>query len=62
MAERGVTSPQPDVVAGMRRLVAGLSVLEPNAEVRPEIRGQQTRFIVAATGDLLGAFTFTSDA
>ena len=66
MAERGVTSPKPEVVAFMRRLVAALSALSPTAAIRLEAQGDHARhharFIAAATGDLLGEFTFTHDA
>ena len=62
MAERGVTSPRAEIVTGMRRLVAGLSALDADAKVRLEIHGSHTRFISAATGELLGEFTFTNDA
>ena len=62
MAEDGVTSPRPEVVSGMRRLVAGLSALAPKAKVRLEIHGSHAQFIAAATGELLGEFTFTNDA
>lgn len=57
MAERGMTSTRPEIVSGMRRFVAALSALAPDATVQLEIHGQRTRFIAAATGELLGEFT-----
>lgn len=62
MAEDGVTSPRPEIVAGIRRLIANLSVQDPNAKVRLEHDGVRVRFIAAATGELLGEFHHTKDA
>jgi hypothetical protein len=62
MAERGVTSPPPHVVATMRRLVEAFSAMDPKAEVRVEIHEGRTRFIAVATGELLAEYSFTDDA
>ena len=62
MAERGVTHPKPEVVAGMRRLVAGLSAMSSEALVRFENHDGKWKFRVASTGDLLVEFDFTGDA
>jgi hypothetical protein len=61
MAERGTTHPKPEVVAGMRQLVAGLSALPSDALVRFENQNGKWRFRVASTGDLLVEFDFTDD-
>lgn len=62
MAERGVTSPPPDLVSSMRHLIAGLSAQPPDAGVRLEMEGNRTRFIAATTGELLGEFNHTNNA
>ncbi|WP_156346528.1 hypothetical protein [Verrucomicrobium spinosum] len=62
MAERGVTSPHPDIVTAMRQLTTSLSAQDPDAKVRLEIHGSRTRFIATATGELLGEFHHTDDA
>jgi len=62
MARKGTTHPKPEVVAGMRRLVAGLSAMPSDAKVRLEIRDGKTRFRKASTGDLLVEFDFKDDA
>lgn len=62
MAERSVTPTPPHVLAGMRRLVAGLSAQAPDAKVRLETDNSRFRFLAAATGELIGEFSITSDA
>lgn len=62
MAERGVTSPSPDMIPVMRRLVGVFSALDPKAEVRVETSGGHARFIAVATGELLAEYDFTNVA
>lgn len=62
MAERGVTSPPPQIVTAMRQLVTTLSAQDPTAKVRLEIDGGQVRFLAAATGDLLGELRLQNHA
>ncbi len=62
MVEKGTTHPKPEVVAGMKRLVAGLSAMPSDAGVRLEIQDGRTRFRAAGTGDLIAEFDFKDDA
>ena len=55
-AEEGITHPDPQIVAGAKRLVSGLSVLPPDTEVRLELQSERSRFLVAATGELIAEF------
>ena len=62
MAEKGTTHPKPEVIAGMKQLVASLSAMPPDAKVRLEIQDGKTRFRRASTSDLLVEFDFKDDA
>jgi hypothetical protein len=62
MAEKGTIHPKPEVVAGMRQLITGLSAMPSDAKVRLEIQDGKTRFRAASTGDLLVEFDFKDDA
>ena len=62
MAERGTIHPKTEVVAGMRRLVAGLSTLEPETRISLEIKPGWTLFKVAATGELVAKLEFNDKA
>ena len=57
-AEEGITHPAPQVVAGARRLVSGLSVLPPETPVRLELHSDHSRFLVAATGEVIAEIDF----
>lgn len=59
MAERGVIRPHAEVVDFMRRLVAGLEMMDPQANVKLETGGGWTRFSVAATDALIAEIDFT---
>ena len=62
MVEKGTIRPKPEVVAGMRQLVAGLSPLEPDARITLEIQPGWTLFKVAATGELVARIEFNEQA
>jgi hypothetical protein len=53
MVGKGTTHPKPEVVAGMRRLVTGLSEMRPDPMIGLEIRDGKLYFKDAATGKLV---------
>ena len=53
---------KPEVVAGMRRLVSGLSSLEPDTRIGLEIQPGWAFFKVAATGELVAKIEFNDKA
>jgi hypothetical protein len=57
-AEDGLIPRAPDVVAGMRRLVSGLSLLAPGVRIALEVQPLRTLFRVADTGELVGEVNF----
>jgi putative transposase len=61
MAEDGTTHPSADAVESMRRLVAALSAMEPNAPVRLEAVDSSARFIEPLTGQVLAEIRLAAD-
>ena len=58
MAERGVTHPEPEVVAGVRKLVAGLAAMPPDARVTLDAQPGKYIFKSTLTGDLIAEIDF----
>lgn len=55
-ADKGLTHPQPRVVAAARQLVAKLAEMPPEAKVRLERAGTRTVFKNVETGEVIGGF------
>jgi hypothetical protein len=62
MVESAITRPKPEVVAGMRRLLAELESMAPDSRVRCEAQSQRYQFISADTGDLTAEIKFDETA
>jgi hypothetical protein len=58
LVEKGLAKPQPEIIAGMKKLVAGLSEMQPDDMVGHEMQDGIVYFKVAATGDLIAEFPF----
>jgi hypothetical protein len=61
MAEVGTTNPPPNWVDFMRRLVANLESLDPNAEIHLEATPKRVCFSHASTGSILARFEGITD-
>lgn len=62
MAETGTTHPKKTVVAGIRRLVAGLETMEPDAKVETDALPGKYTFRNAVTGALIAEIEFDDRA
>jgi hypothetical protein len=58
MSERDVTHPTPEVVAGMKRLVAGLRLLDPEEGIHLDATDERAIFTRTATGKLVARIEF----
>jgi hypothetical protein len=61
MAQDGTTNPAPQWVDFMRRLIANLESLDPNAEIRLEATLKRVCFSHASTGSILAQFEGITD-
>jgi hypothetical protein len=61
MVDKGIMHPKPEVVAGMRRLVTGLSAMQPDAKIILENQDGKALFKVATTGDLVAEIELITD-
>jgi serine protease inhibitor ecotin len=59
MIEMGTIKPKPEVVAGTKRLVAGLSALQPDSGIKVEIHDGKVHFIEVGTNNLVAEFEFS---
>jgi hypothetical protein len=58
LIEKGLAKPKPEIVAGVKKLVAGLSEMQPDDMVGHEIQDGKVCFKVVTTGDLIAEFPF----
>jgi|GEM_PF-4788333 len=58
MAERGITHPTPQVVAGVKRLVVALRQLKPEEKIHLDATDERAIFTKASTGDLVAQIEF----
>jgi len=62
MAESGTTHPKAGVIAGVRRLVAGLEAMAPDEKVEGEALPSKYTFRNARTGALIAEIEFDDEA
>jgi hypothetical protein len=53
LIEKGLAKPKPEIIAGTKKLVAGLSEMQPDDMVSFEVQDGKAYFKVATTGDLI---------
>jgi len=58
MIEKGITHPTPQVVAGVRRLVAALRELNPEEKIHLDSTDERAIFTKVSTGDLVAQIDF----
>jgi hypothetical protein len=62
MAECGTTHPKASVVAGVRKLVAGLEAMAPDAKVEGDALPGKYTFRDARTGAMIAEIEFDNEA
>jgi len=58
LIEKGLAKPKPEIIAGVRKLVAGLSEMQSDDMVSHDMQDGKVCFKIATTGDLIAEFPF----